>query len=101
MSLDALPAIPETALPREVREGTADDRKAYRAALGFERMLVLQLAEQVAESTKGSGEEGSEPAGAEAYRSMLADSLADSIASGGGLGLAKDIYKSTRKEATL
>ena len=101
MSLEALPPISESAMPREVREGSADDKKAYRAALGFERMLLRQLTEQIAESTQGSGDEDSESAGQGAYRSMVADSLADAIATGGGLGLAKDMYRSARKEPTL
>jgi hypothetical protein len=42
--LSALPSVAETALPASVRAGTAEDRKAYKAALGFERLLLDQVA---------------------------------------------------------
>ena len=51
----ALPAIPESALPRDVRAGSAADRRDYRTALGFERLLVAQLVEQAPRPVLGLG----------------------------------------------
>ena len=101
MSLDGLQSLPplaEAALPREVREGSAEDRKMYRAALGFERMLVHQLAEQMAKAAKAGAEDEDAPAGQGVYEEMLSDALADSVVAGGGLGLANELYKTLRTE---
>ena len=97
MSSTALPPINEAALPREVREGSVEDKNTYKAALGFERMLLHQLAEQIAEAAQAaSGSEEEQSAGMGAYQGMLADSLADAVTAGGGLGLAKNLYSSMR-----
>jgi Rod binding domain-containing protein len=97
----ALPPVSEAALPREVREGSAEDKKTYRAALGFERMLVHQLAEQMAKAAKAGAEDEDAPAGQNVYEEMLSDALADSVVAGGGLGLASELYKTLRKEPVL
>jgi Rod binding domain-containing protein len=89
----ALPAIASAALPREVREGSAQDREVYGAALGFERMLLGQLAQSMT-SAAGSSSGSSGP-----QRELLGDTLADAVASGGGTGLALDLYHSMRPEA--
>ncbi len=57
-----------------------------RAALGFERMLLVQLTQQLAKSAQPEGE-GSSAASA-AYRDLLPGALADAIVAGGGIGLA-------------
>ena len=36
MSVNGLPQVPTTALPAAVRNGSDDDKQAYKAALGFE-----------------------------------------------------------------
>jgi hypothetical protein len=88
----ALPAVPSTALPAEVRQGSADDRKAYAAALGFEKILLGRLAQAMTDSMgESSGSEG--PA-----REMMGEALADSVTSGGGTGLALDLYRDMRPE---
>ncbi len=46
-----LPVVADSALPRDVRDGSTADKKAYKAALGFEQLLVGQL---VGEMTKNS-----------------------------------------------
>ena len=94
----ALPPITEAAMPREVREGSAEDKKTYRAALGFERMLVHQLAEQMAKASKAGAEDEDAPAGQSVYEDMLSDALADGVIAGGGLCLASELYKTLRKE---
>ena len=99
MSLDGLQSLPplaEATLPREVREGSAEDRKMYRAALGFERMLVSQLTERMTDAAQSGSGDDSQPAGLGAYRDMLAGALADAVAAGGGLGLARELYSTLR-----
>src|SRR6185436_6480382 len=36
-------AISDTALPRDVRSGSAGDKRAYKAALGFEKVMLGEL----------------------------------------------------------
>jgi Rod binding domain-containing protein len=93
-SLPSLPAI----LPAEVRNGTKEDKQAYQAALGFERMLVKQLTKSITDSAAiGGGQDGQSGSPA-AYREMISDGIADAITQGGGIGLAQDLYKQTRPE---
>ena len=42
-----LPAISDATLPAEVRTGTAADKQAYKAALGFEQVLLGQLVKEM------------------------------------------------------
>ena len=98
LGASALPPVSEAAMPREVREGSPEDKQTYRAALGFERMLVQQLAEQMAKAAKAGAEDEDAPAGQGVYEEMLSDALADSVVAGGGLGLANELYKTLRTE---
>jgi Rod binding domain-containing protein len=97
--LEGVPGLPigPTALPREVRDGTPDQQKAYRAALSFERVLVSQLLHSLGDDSMGMGSSGDEEDGGgapPAYKELLPNTLADSLTQGGGIGLARDIYKS-------
>jgi len=99
LSAQALPQVDDSALPPEVRRGSAEDKKAYRAALGFERTLVLQLVKSMTEATEAQGlNEEDQPATPAAYRDMFAESLADGVARAGGLGLAQNLYKTLKAE---
>ena len=103
--LDALPALNPALMPTEVRQGTRDDQQAYRAALGFERMLVLQLARSLSDTAEGDGAgEDSGEAGlssvSHAYRDMLPDAMADGVLAGGGLGLGEQLYRALREQAS-
>ena len=92
--ISSLPAV----LPPEVREGGSEAKKAYGAALGFERMLVKQLTKSMTDSSAlGAGEDGKGGSPA-AYREMISDGIADAITQGGGIGLALDLYKQVRPE---
>ena len=51
MSLTALPAVSDAVLPAAVRNGTEADKDNYKAALGFEQVMLGEL---VKEMTKGS-----------------------------------------------
>jgi len=85
---DALPPIADAALPRAVRAGTAAEKRAYKAALGFERVLVDQLLK----TAKLGGEAVAEGP----HAGTIRDGLADALAAGGGLGLAGQLHAATR-----
>ena len=94
MSLNA-PGI----VPADVRKAGKDAEQAYRAALGFERMLTQQLTKTMASGASalgGSGEEDGESAATSAYKEMLPGTLADAVTNAGGLGLAHDLYLTIR-----
>jgi hypothetical protein len=81
--LGTLPPIADSALPREVREGSAADKKTYKAALGFEQLLVGQLVEEM---TRGSSL-------AEGPRATaVSDAMTEALQGAGGLGLAPQLY---------
>jgi Rod binding domain-containing protein len=98
-SIAGATSIPATAIPAAVRKDGKDGIETYKAALGFEQMLVKQLTKSLSDSAAlgGSTEEGGEKAPA-AYRDMVADQMAASIASAGGIGIADDLYKTLRKD---
>jgi hypothetical protein len=83
----SLPPIADSALPREIREGTAADKKAYKAALGFEQVLVGELVQTM---TQGSSLAEGARAG------VVADAMSDALQSAGGLGLAPQLYEAMR-----
>ena len=86
----SLPPVNPTTLPADIRNGSAKTRQAYTAAIGFERMLVDQLAKAMNSTAQPSGDDGSDAASS-TYRDMLPGALADGIMSGGGLGLARQL----------
>ena len=90
----ALPPIAAGAVPADVRNGSPEDQAAWRTAVGFERLLVAQLAQRLAATAQP--DDGSGDAAGGAYREMLPDALADGVASAGGLGLADDLYRTLR-----
>lgn len=81
-------------VPADVRES-----KEYKAALGFERMLLEQLTKPLAKDAV-SDDSGSEDSGSAVYGDLVSSSLADSIAQAGGIGLAADLYRSFRTEGS-
>ena len=84
MSVSALPQVPESALPASVRTGTAKDKEAYRAALGFEQVLLGQLVKSMA--SDGPLSQGP-------YAAPVQDALSSGLVASGGLGLATDLYR--------
>ena len=90
----ALPPVDRSAMPPDVRRGTPEQQRAYRAALGFERMLIGQLVKTMAEAAKPAGDEDeSASAATSTYRDLFSDSLADNVARAGGMGLAEHLYR--------
>ena len=85
MSIDAINgAMP---LPPGAEKRTEQER----AALGFERMLLVQLTQQLAKTSEASDEDAS--AGTQAYKDLLPGALADAMIAGGGIGLSTAITK--------
>jgi Rod binding domain-containing protein len=82
--------IPEAALPAAVRNGSAKDKEAYKAALGFEQVLLGQLVKSMA--SDGPLSEGP-------YAAPVQDALSSGLIDNGGLGLAGDIYKTLKERA--
>jgi Rod binding domain-containing protein len=102
----ALPPIDNSLLPADVRTGTTADKDRYKSALAFERQLVEQLTQSMADTTKaqaGSSDaddgDGSSAA-TDSYKQMLPGVMADSIMSAGGLGLAATIANGLKESGT-
>jgi Rod binding domain-containing protein len=89
--MTGLPPIADSALPLEIRSGTDADRRAYRAALGFEAMLVDQLLQ----TAKLGGPLSEGP-----HAGTLRDSLGTALTAGGGLGLAGQLYAQMGRETS-
>ncbi len=85
MTISGLPTVADSALPAAVRTGSASDKQAYKAALGFEQMLVEQLVKSMA------GDSG--PLSQGPYAETMQTSLSSAITGAGGLGLAQQLYK--------
>jgi Rod binding domain-containing protein len=85
MTVSGLPIVSDSALPTAVRTGSADDKKAYKAALGFEQMLVDQVVKSMA------GDSG--PLAEGPYAETMQSSLSSALVGNGGLGLAQQLYK--------
>jgi Rod binding domain-containing protein len=90
MSVNGLPPIDQSLLPRDVRDGSPERKRSYEAALSFERVLVQQLTKTLADSAQPADDESADAA-TQTYRGMLPDTLADNIMSAGGLGLAREL----------
>jgi hypothetical protein len=83
-----LPPIDAAQLPSDIRTaagGRGRIRNAYEAGLGFERLLVQQLTQSLADSARDA------LAGDSPYASLPPDALADGVMDGGGLGLARQL----------
>lgn len=88
--IDALPSVPASALPAEIRNGSSDDKKTYRAALGFERVLLQSFVEDM---TKSGGLDDSP------YAGQIQDGMSDALLAGGGLGLGEQLFHAMRPES--
>ena len=90
MSIHGLPEVPSAALPAAVRNGSADDKQAYKAALGFEQILLNQLVGEML--PKGTLTEGP-------YAAPVQEAFTSGLIADGGIGLAAQLYPSLRKDA--
>ncbi len=84
-------------LPADVRAAGPEARKLYQAAAGFEQLLLRQMASVLTE-TQGLGGEDEDSASTAMYREQLPEALAQSLTAAGGLGLARSLYDSLRRE---
>jgi Rod binding domain-containing protein len=96
--MSGISAIDQSLLPADVRKGSNADRKAYGAALDFERALVGELTKVMAETAKPEDDQNQDAA-ASMYQSQMPDKLADSLMQAGGLGLARTLYDSLKEGA--
>ena len=83
--MTGLPPISDALVPADVRK--AGDTKAYKAALGFESMLLDQLSETM---VKDSG------LGDSPYAGSIQGAFSSSLLQGGGVGLAGQLYKALK-----
>ena len=90
MPINGLPQIPSTALPAAVRNGSDADKQAYKAALGFEQILLNQLVGEML--PKGTLTEGP-------YAAPMQEAFTAGLVADGGIGLAAQLYPSLRKDA--
>ena len=99
---DALTPIDAAALPAEVRKAGPEAQKLYASALSFESVLTQQLAQALTSSIDSSSDDedggSSSDAGADVYKQMLPDAFAKGVTSGGGLGLAQQLYDALRSQ---
>jgi Rod binding domain-containing protein len=102
--MSALPPIDDRVLPADVRAGTQADKTRYKTALSFERELVSQLTQQLADTARADGDDTGDDdtatgstASTDSYRQLLPGVLADSIMQAGGLGLARDIAQNLKE----
>lgn len=91
-----LPPVPASAMPLEVRQGSAKDQEAFRSALGFERALLGELTKALKDSVAPA--DGSSGAMAQ-HGEMLSDTMADALVANGGIGLAQQMYRDLRSES--
>jgi Rod binding domain-containing protein len=78
-------AINDASLPAEIRRGTTQQKQDFKAALGFEQMLVGQLVKSMV-GTDGPLAEGP-------YASEMQDTMSSALVGGTGFGLAQQLYK--------
>jgi hypothetical protein len=88
VTISGLPSVADAALPASVRNGSESDKQAYKAALGFEQMLVEQMV------TTMAGDNG--PLAEGPYAQQMQTTLASAITGAGGLGLAQQLYQGVK-----
>ena len=89
MSIPGLPSVADSALPTAVRTGSESDKQAYKAALGFEQILLNQLVGDML--PKGTLTEGP-------YAAPMQEAFTNGLIADGGIGLAAQLYPSLKKD---
>lgn len=90
----SLPILsPGVQLPAAVRDGSPQRQEDYRAALSFERSLLLEMTKQLSKTAWGEDDEVS--AATKTYRDQLPTILADSLVGAGGIGIAANLDAAT------
>lgn len=103
--------IADTALPAAVRTGSDADKRAYKAAMGFEQMMLQSLLGQLAQTSQTSAPDDDDAdsglglgsggllGGGGPWASQIQETLAQQLASGGGIGLAQQLYAALKPDA--
>lgn len=91
--------VDQSLLPAAVRNGSAERKEQYQAALSFERVMVGQLTEQLMKGTAFGADEQA-PAAVKVMKEQLPSSLADALMAAGGLGLAQQLDASWNTTGT-
>lgn len=101
-TLNGVAPIDNTMLPADVRNGSQSDKDDYKAALQFERQLVEQLTQTMADTTKAAtgGDDDSSDAATDSYKQMLPGVMADAVMGAGGLGLARTIAQNLKGQTS-
>jgi Rod binding domain-containing protein len=86
--MESMPAISDAALPRAVRAGSDTDKQAYKAALGFEQVLLGELVKEMAPSLT-AGPRGD----------AVQDALTQALTDAGGIGIAPQLYTTLKRTA--
>ena len=87
--LDALPSVPDAALPAAVRSGSPADRDAYKSALGFEQVMLGRLVESIVPEDSTLADSP--------YAGAVKDSFAQGLADAGGIGLAQQLFETMQR----
>ena len=85
--LSSLPQVADSALPATVRTGSAKDKEAYRAALGFEQVLLGTLVKSMA----STGPMADGP-----YAAPVQEAFTGALVANGGLGLGAQLYRALK-----
>jgi Rod binding domain-containing protein len=83
--VDGLPTISSADLPAAIRHGSKADQDNFKAAMGFEQMLVRNMLQDVVKDSSDLGEG--------VYADQIADAMATAVQSAGGIGLAGTLAK--------
>ncbi len=86
-----LPAVSEAALPAAVRAGSDADKRTYKAALGFEKLLLGELVRELTKSTPSltDGPRGD----------AVTDAMTDALTDAGGIGIAPQLFSTLSRTA--
>ena len=79
-------------MPEAVRNGDAQRKKEYAAAVSFERVLVGQMTESMTKAAGAmSDDDKSTDAGTQQLKQTMPETLADALMASGGIGLAAQL----------
>jgi Rod binding domain-containing protein len=111
LSLNSVGPVNAAQEPAAVRNGDQKAKNAYQVGMAFEKMLLNQLTQEMANTATTSGDDSSDSsdgsgssdgsasglmgsdAASSTYGQMLPDALSSGIMSSGGLGVAMQIAK--------
>ena len=96
MSFSLSSALPGAAVAQQQlaqgKTAATFDKRAHKGAQDFEAAFLSSMFQQMYAGVKGDGPFGGGPA-VGVWRSFLTDQYAKSIAKAGGIGIAKDVYR--------